>query len=569
VTDSPAIPLEKPVLPRLAKTFGFFILAVLIIAGGWEGFRYAQLHLALARAHREFSNRQFMRAEFWTGRAFNVDEKNVDATRLMAEIYEAQDQPVALRWRILVVQREPGNIDDIMAWAKSALRFAQGEMAVNALNSLPADFKNHSAEYHELMAGCALAGHESGIAEAYFAKAAELDHDNPVYRVNLVAFRLTNAPSQEIRATATRDLEGVLADARVNLPAARALLYDAVRSRDRARAQRFAEKLRSLPEHNFTDDLSCLEPLMGEPAFRPALDEIEHRAESNALWAAEAGDWLNSHGMVAETLQWFPRLPEAIQTNVRVQMTEAEGYTATSDWKGLQVFLTGCHWESGEYLRRAMVIRCKRELSEPWEKEWNQLAADAEANPPQGFLLAQLAIGWNWRNEALNLLWGAATKPQTDSKALQSLWDLYSQTNETDKLLRVAQAQLALEPSNPARKNNDAFLSLLLHGASEHSERLAREASTTNPNVPEWAATYAYALHLAGKDAEAKKVMEHLSPEALQRPGIALYYAIVLAANGDADKARESLSKLNPTGMLPEERKLAADLALQLNAAAR
>jgi hypothetical protein len=142
-------------------------------------------------------------------------------------------------------------------------------------------------------------------------------------------------------------------------------------------------------------------------------------------------------------------------------------------------------------------------------------------------------------------------------------------TNDTLDLLRVAKAQSEIDPANPATKNNCAFLSLLLFGASEHSEQLAREASAANPNVPEWAATYAYALHLAGKDAEAKKVMQNLSPEALGRPGIALYYAIVLAANGDTAHARQSLAKLNPKGMLPEEEKLAAALAQQLNVAAR
>jgi Flp pilus assembly protein TadD len=537
--------------------------------GGWEGFRYAKLHLALERAHREFSQGEFMRAEFWTGRAFGVDEQNIEATRLMAEIDEAQNKPAALAWRIKVAQREPGNTEDIMAWAKCALRFGQDEMAVNALKGLPPDFKNRSAEYHELMAGCALAAHETGLAEANFITAAELDHGNPVYRANLSAFHLTNSSSPEIRTAAARDLEGALADSRASLFAARALLADAIRNKDNARAQRFADKLRALPEHTFSDDLSCLEAVMPEPAFHPALDQIEHRAGSSALWTIEAGEWLNSHGMAAETQRWFAQLPREIQSNVRVQMTAAESHVATYDWNGLETFLVKCRWDDCEFLRRAMLVRCKRELSQPWQDDWTQLVTDSKANPPNGLLLAQFVIGWGWRNEAINLLWDAAARPRTDSQALRYLWNLYSQTNETLELLRVAKAQLDLDPSNPAMKNNYAFLSLLLFGASEPSERLAQEASTANPSVPEWAATYAYALHLAGKESEAKKVMDHLSIEALGRPGIALYYAIVLAANGDTAKARECLSKLNQSGMLPEEQKLAAGLAQQLNVASR
>jgi len=569
VSDTPANSSEQPLQRRVRKAFALLFLSVLAVAGGWEGFQYAKLHLSISYASREFSDKQYMRAEFWAGRAISVDERNVEATRLMAEINEAQDKPAALGWRIKVVQREPQNTEDIMAWAKSALRFGRDEMALEALKSLPREFQDHSADYNELMAGCALAGHQPGVAEACFIKAAELGKDNPVHRMNLLAFRLANSPNPEVRAAAGRDIEGMAADSRVSLFAIRALLYDAVRNRDNARALRYSEKLRSIPEHNFDDDLSCLQAVMSEPAFRPALEEIKHRAGSDVTRVTEAGDWLNSHGLAAETLRWYATLPDTLRSSTRVQMTAAEGYLATKDWKTLETFLSTRGWGDFEYLRRAMLIRCMRELSEPWEKEWKQLAAEVDAKPPQGFLLAQLVIGWKWRNEALALLWGAATKPQTESKALEYLWDLYSQSNDTSQLWRVAREQSSADPSNPAKKNNDAFLSLLLYGASERSERLAREASTSNPKMPEWAATYAYALHLAGKNSEAKKVMGNLPPDALARPGIALYYAIVLEANADNAQARETLAKLNPSGMLPEERKLAAGLAEKLNAAGR
>jgi hypothetical protein len=365
------------------------------------------------------------------------------------------------------------------------------------------------------------------------------------------------------------ELENALNDPRAGLFATRALLTDAIRVRDRARAQTFAEKLHSIPEHNFGDDLSCLEAVIAEPAFHAALDDIKHRAELDPLKFVAAGDWLNAHGMAAETLHWFGELPESIQSNTRVQITTAEAYPGTGDWTGLEAFLAKCHWEDGEFLRHALLVFSNRVRGQPWEKEWELLVAEVEAHPPKGFLLAQLVSGWHWRKEALDLLWAAASQPKTNAIALESLWDLYSQTNETRELLRVAKAQIELDPSNPIAKNNLAFLSLLLNGASPRSETLAREATIANPNVPEWAATYAFALHLAGKKTEAKKVMEALPAETLQRPGIALYYAMVLADSGDQTQARDSLAKLNARGMLPEERKLAEDLAQQLNVASR
>ncbi len=510
-----------------------------------------------------------MRAEFWAARALSMDEGNVQATRLMAEINEAQDRPAALGWRIKVAQREPRSTGDIVAWAKSAFRFGQPEMAMNALQSLPPDFRNRSADCQELMAGCDLARHETLIAEAHFARAADLDRDNPIHRVNLAAFRLANSTSAEVRTAAARALEGVLGDSRASLFATRALLRDAILTRDRARTRQFEDKLRSLPERGFSDDLSCLDAAWSEADFQPALKAVEHRAESEAAWVTEAGEWLNSHAMAAETLHWFTRLPEPLQSNVRIQMTASEAHLALSDWNGLVTFLTERRWGDGEFLRRAMLIRCQRELSQPWEKSWQQLVTDVEGAPPDDLLLAQLILTWNWRGESLGLLWQSATKPGTGSKALECLWEFYSHTTETRELLRVASAQIELDPSNPTLKNNVAFLSLLLRGASSTSERLAREASSANPNVAEWAATYAYALHLAGKETEARKTMEKLSPEARARPGIGLYCAIVLAATGDDAQARECLKKLNRTGMLPEEQTLAANLARHLNIANR
>ena len=559
--------VEQAIPQRYRRVFLFLLLVVLVTAGGWKAIRFTSLRLALTRAHREFSAKDYRLAEFWTGRAFGVDERNVEAARLMADIAEAQDSPTALAWRMRVAQFAPGNNEDRMAWAKCAMRFDQTEIALKVLKSLPPEFKNRSAEYHELMAGCALAGHELGLAEALFARAAELDRGNRVHWLNLAGFLVANSPSAEARAAAVQDLEGMQGDPRVGLSAVRTLLADAVRSRDAARARRFAEKLRSMPEHNFRDDLSCLDAIRSGPAFATALEALERRVESDPQKVAESADWLNSHGMASEAVRWLTALPERVRSNVRVQIATAESHLALSHWKELDAFLGGCQWGDCEFLRRAMRIRCMRESLQPWEKEWEKLVSAMEANPHDTLLLAQLTLGWKWRDETITLLWKIAAKPATASQASQLLWNLYRSSNDTLSLLRVALAQLNFDPSNPAAKNNAAFLWMLLNGHSVQYERLAREASMANSRVPEWMATYAFALHLAGKDAEAEKELKKLSPEALRHPGIALYYAIVLAGNRDYARAREFLGKLNPNGLLPEEQKLAADLVRDLRAA--
>lgn len=266
--------------PRVGKGVALFLLPVLALAGGLKAFRYAKLRLALENAHREFSQGEFIRAEFWTGRAFGVDPQNVEVARLMAEIDEAENKPAALGWRIKVAQCEPGNTGDVLAWARTALRFDQKEMAARALKSLPQEVSNRSPEYHELVGALALASGVMGLAEAHFITASQLDHDNPAYKANLAAFRLAHSSRPEVRTAAARDLEGMLTDSRVSLFATRALLEDAIRSRDSARAQRFAHTLGALPGHDFNDDLRCLAAALPEPGFHAALEGIEARAGS-------------------------------------------------------------------------------------------------------------------------------------------------------------------------------------------------------------------------------------------------------------------------------------------------
>ena len=557
-------PQEQSAAWRLVKLLAFFLLVLAVAAVAWAGFQHARLRLSLAHARNEFSKRQFMRSEFWARRVLATDARNVEAARLMAEISEMQDQPAALGWRMRVVQLKPGNTGDTLAWAKCALRFSRLDLALQALKGLSPEFKAHSADYHELMAGCAMAEQHAGLAEAHFAKAAELEPGNPLRKVSLASFRLTRAAGREARDAAARELDGALADPHTSLFATRALLLDAVRSGDREKTKQLATRLRSHPEHDFTDDLGCLDAAMDGPDFHTLLDALERRAEQDAPNAAKTGEWLNARGMPGETVSWFARLPESVRLSARVQMMQAEALLALGDWNGLKSFLAGCEWGDGEFLRRAMMIRCERELSRPWKETWTQLVADSETHPPDTLLLAHLAAGWNWPAEMLDLLKAAEARPETASEALQYLWDFYYRTNETRELRRVAARQLELDPLNPAKKNNVAFLELLLDGASPHSERLALEASSANPEIPEWTATYAYALQLAGKKAEAEKTIAKLPAAALQHPGVALYKAIILAANGDGAQAGLVLASLNPAGMLPEERKLAVDLAATL-----
>ena len=507
---------------------------------------------------------RFEQAEFWARRAWSVDPDNREAIRLLAESEEAQDKPEALPWRIKASQGAPADTGAVLAWAKCAFRFGQSEMGLKVLARLPEGIKARSAEYHELIAGSALSAREGTVAEEHFVKAAELDPDNPLHRVNLAAFRLGQSSDALVRKASALELEGLLEDARVSLFATRALWQDARQRGDQARVRQLTGRLLALPGHTFGDEVNCLGASAPGPDLTSALGPLQRRAETRPEWVTQLGEWLNAHGMAGEMLHWQEVLPPAIRSNPRVQMTIADSYLRLRDWRGLAASLANSQWAGGDYLRRAMLIRTQKELSQPWKGDWEKLVEDSQARPAEGLLLAQLVLGWGWRDEAVNLLWKAATLPEVASLALQSLWELYARDGDSRKLLRVARAQSELDPANPTKINNEAFLSLLIEGFSERAERLARALVAAHPSVPEWTATEAFALHLAHRDVEAGQMLATLPPEAQHRPGVALYFALVQAALGETVQAQAALARLNPAHLLPEERKLATELAQQL-----
>ncbi len=105
-------------------------------------------------------------------------------------------------------------------------------------------------------------------------------------------------------------------------------------------------------------------------------------------------------------------------------------------------------------------------------------------------------------------------------------------------------------------KNNVAALGLLLGRDLEKCARLAREVYLSATNNPTARSTYAFALHVEGKSAEGLRLLQSLPEQELHLPGVATYYAILLAANGQRDQAGPFLASAEKGQVLPEEKRL-------------
>jgi predicted Zn-dependent protease len=113
-----------------------------------------------------------------------------------------------------------------------------------------------------------------------------------------------------------------------------------------------------------------------------------------------------------------------------------------------------------------------------------------------------------------------------------------------------------MNPADLSARNNLAMTALLLGARELRPQDLAREVYREAPTNSVYASTYAFSLHLQKRSAEALKVFERLKPNELEQAPVALYYAIVLQATGNGERARKYLDIAAGTKLLPEEQKL-------------
>src|SRR5689334_2932684 len=92
----------------------------------------------LARRAREYMEKgDYLNATLTLRRALDVNPTNRTAIRQMAEMAEKLQSPAALNWRRSLAELNPGNAEDALAWANSALRLKRSAMARQAIESIP------------------------------------------------------------------------------------------------------------------------------------------------------------------------------------------------------------------------------------------------------------------------------------------------------------------------------------------------------------------------------------------------------------------------------------------------
>ena len=277
--------------------------------------------------------------------------------------------------------------------------------------------------------------------------------------------------------------------------------------------------------------------------------------------------WLIGHRCADDAAKWLEERFQQPSAPVSLQMAYADALIAQGKWSEIESKLRDERWSESDYLRLAAIARCLRERQEPgFAKAWGQAVESTREDQLNVFRLGVLVLSWGWKGESTDLLWRVAEAgSQWRAQALWILWQIYGADRDAKGLLRVASNQHQDEPQDIRYKNNYAFYSLLLNIDTQRAVELAQECWHEVPLQPNVAATYAFALYRVSKYQEGLRVLDKLPANDLDKPNIALYYALVLSTAGQTNKASHYLALARKSDrFLPQELELADRLAANL-----
>jgi predicted Zn-dependent protease len=548
----------------MRKTFIIIFCCIAVLLAGYAGYRgynvWKSSHL-MGLAHQFLAKADGRNALLCVQQVLRSNPRNLDATRVMAQLTEAARLPTALLWRSRVVELNPHSLDDRLALAQTALMMRDYATATNALGGVDTAGKKTVA-YHNVAGAVAAGANQTALAEAQFLEAAMLDPENQSVQLNLAVVRLhgTNLPAITQARDSLRQLSSNSTNSFLRCQALRELAFDALRHRQGDEALLLSKQLLQETNSTFKDRLLRLDVLQqAQPAgFRPALTAFQHEAGGDSGKIYEMATWQMANTSPQDALTWLRTLPSNTQTNLSVELLAAECFTTLRDWRGLQSSIEKQNWAELEFVRHAFLSRALRgqELVDSAKVEWERALSTANGQKGSLVMLLRLAAAWNWQTEGEDILWTIVNRYPGEQWAIQSLSQALYAGGRTRSLMQLFGQESKRVSSDFSMKNNLAMTALLLDAQEIKPYDLAREVYQKSPTNSSYVSTYAFSLYLQGKNAEALKVIKTLKPQELQDPAIAGYYGLILKATGDRARAKAYLDWTSKARLLPEEKKL-------------
>jgi len=541
------------------------VLAVLALlaAGAWLGrpvYRHYKEARSLKQA-REFLQKGDLRNGVLSLRAaLAANPSNLEATRRMADLLTEAQSPAAVGWWRRVVELSP-TAENKVLFAAAALRFEKPPFpfASQCLDELKQAGAETNTAYHLVASQLALRLNRLEDAAHHLSAAAKLEPTNRLHQLNLATLRLRE-PESAAATQARQELAALVSDPALGEHALRSLIAHGLVRRRFDEAEQFSRQLLALPQARFDDRLQHLTVLEAarSPQTNAWISQLHREAATNAFNTVSLVVWLASHGQARPALDWVAGLDAKIRAAAPLALVQVDCYVALRDWAGLQKFLAEQNWEDQEPLRLALLTRALREQNrrDTADAQWRRALGGGKVEALAA--VAQMAAAWGWTAETEEALWAVVKRAPWQEWAWQALIRARTTAGDAAGLYRVYSTLLESKPNAAIVKNNLAALGLLLNRDVDKCARLAREVHLAATNNVVFASTLAFALHVQGKTAEGLRVLQSFPETELQNPAVAAYYAVLLAASGQSDKAAPFVAIAEKGQLLPEEKNLLA-----------
>lgn len=538
------------------------LVALAVLAGGAYGgrkvYRKWKEHRAMDQAKEALAKSEYNKAGLWLRKALQANGNNREAVRMMGDFTEMIGAGEAVMyWRKRLVDLESSTTNRLLL-ARAGIVYRDFDTAKKALDGID-DAGKKTADFHKTMGAFATTTGQYLEAEKQFEQACKLEPQNPVPLLNLAMIRIQRKDEQ-LAGEARQNLQNLITNAAVGTDALRHLTLDAMRHTNHTRALELARALVAHTNALFNDRLMELDVLAAAKSagFQSTLTALQKEVTTNAPRVFALSRWMLKGSGAQDTLAWLQTIGPEIRTNLPVTMVVADCFLGTTNWTALQAWVQDQQWGELEYVRLAMNTRALREqkLDSAAKSEWAKVMKAAEGRLDRLVALQRLAATWNWPTELEDVLWLVVNKFPSEKGAVQALSQLLYVGGKTRSLLTLYAQEIKSSPDNLAVKNNLASVAMLLNASEHRPYELAREVYEKQKDNPAFASTYAYSLFLQEKTADALKIMDQLKPEQLEQPSIAGYYAVMLAAAGDKEKAKKYLDLTAKARVLPEEAEL-------------
>jgi tetratricopeptide (TPR) repeat protein len=563
IAGNPTSPAPQPKRKPFNRWLIFGIAVVILAVGGvfgWRAFLDVRQKRIVEKARSFLEKKDYGQALIATQWALQVNPRNVEVNRMMAELAEVADSSQAVFWHRAVTELEPGVLENHLKWAESGLRHNSPAMAEQALASVPQDGKR-TAAFHEMAGRVAQAQNQTESATAHFAEAAKIEPQNEKYQIALAAVRV-ESPEPAVRDEARAEIARFKEKPEYRRQACRLLIQDHFRHNQWKEGFLVATELQATPDALFEDRMLLLDLLrkFNRPELHAYLMDLQDYAVRNPENVATLVTWLNRNTMALVAADWSKRLPEDVRTRNPVPAAIAESYANLKNWPVVKTMVVEGNWDYSDFMRLALFARALREEGDQLgsRNQWNNAVRAASARPEALEQLTRFAAASKWDAESMDLLWQVARGKSNPQWALAALQQEYASKRNARGMLNVAARQLELDSGNIPAQNNVASFSLLLNMNVERAVALARGAYRKLPENPIVATTYGFAMHTAGNTEEGLKIYRSIPKEVLREPSVAVCYAVLLAYGGSIDEAAEYLDLAEQGSLFAEERDLVA-----------